>query len=97
MEEPVPASLYLGCKHNYKTEHEVNNVIYAMTYYLMPTVEAYQEICETATGKSAVLKKVATPLVEDEQLAARAKAPCPPRARHTMRMVRTHLPGRQKV
>lgn len=64
VEDPVPAGLYLGGKHNYITEKNVKNVIYDMTHYLMTAVEAYQKICETATGKIAALKKVATPLVE---------------------------------
>lgn len=46
-----------------------------MNDYLMSTVEAYQKICATATGKRAALKTVATPFVEEDQLAARANAP----------------------
>ena len=76
MEDPVPAGLYLGCKHNYNTENDVKTVIYDMTHYLMTAVEAYQKICETATGNRAALKKVATPFLGEYQLAARAKAPC---------------------
>ena len=41
MEDPVPASLYLGCKHRYKTEKDVKTVIYDMKDYLISTVEAY--------------------------------------------------------
>lgn len=76
MADPVPAGLYLGYKHNYKTEQDVNTVIYDMKHYLMTTVEAYQKICETATGNISALKKVATPFVEEDQLAARTNAPC---------------------
>ena len=47
-----------------------------MKDYVVSTVEAYQKVCETATGKRAALKKVATPFVEEDQLLARAKAPC---------------------
>lgn len=76
MDDPVPAGLYLGCKHNYKTEKDVKNINYDMKHYLMTTVEAYQKMCETATGKIAARKTVATASVEEDQLAARAKAPC---------------------
>lgn len=75
-QDPVPAGLYRGGNHNYKTEKDVKNVIYDMKHYLMTTVEAYQKICETATGNRAALKKVATPFVEEDQRAARAEAPC---------------------
>ena len=51
-------------------------VTYDMKRYLMNVVEAYQKVCQTATGKNATLKRVATPVVEEDQLAARSKAPC---------------------
>ena len=50
-------------------------VTYDMQHYLTTAVEAYQKVCITATGKRAALKTVATPFVEEDQLAARAKAP----------------------
>ena len=64
MEDPVPAGLYLGCKHNCNTEQEVKSVTHDMQHYLMTTVEAYPQMGETATGKITALKKVATPFVE---------------------------------
>ena len=76
MADPVPASLYRGCTQSYKTEKDVKKVIYDMKDYLISTVEAYQKICETATGKISALNKDTTPFVEGYQLAARAKAPC---------------------
>lgn len=76
MDDPVPAGLYLGCNNHYKTEKDVMKVTYDMKHYLTTAVEAYQKVCITATGKRAALKKVATPFVEEDQLAARAKAPC---------------------
>ena len=74
MDDPVPAGLYLGCNHHYKKEKDVMKVTYDMTHYLTTAVEAYQKVCITATGKRAALKKVATPFVEEDQLAAKAKA-----------------------
>ena len=75
MDDPVPAGLYLGCNHHYKKEKDAMKVTYDMKHYRTTAVEAYQKVCITATGKRAALTKVATPFVEEDQLAARAIAP----------------------
>lgn len=94
MGDPVPAGLYLGCKHNYNTEKDVKSVIYDMKHYLMTTVEAYQKICETASGNRAALKKCCHSVRGGRSTSGPRQSTMRPRARSTVRVVWTHLPGR---
>lgn len=71
MEDPIPAGLYLGCNHTDSDTEDGRRATRGMKYYLGTAVEAYQSVCEAAPGKKAILNRVATPLVEEEHVAAR--------------------------
>ena len=79
-DEPAPANLYLGCKHEFKESlpshgKGAHRVIYNMEDYLNTIVEKYKELCYAATGEMVVLRKAATPFIDEDAKIVGPKTP----------------------
>lgn len=52
----------------------VKQVLYDMMDYVVSSISLYQHVCVAATGKGAILRRVATPFIEEYQARALAKS-----------------------
>ena len=79
-DEPAPANLYLGCKHEANDVLLGNGansrkIVYTMGDCLKTTAEQYTELCYAATSERVVLRKVATPFIDEDDTVAGPKTP----------------------
>jgi len=78
--DPAPASLYLGCLHEFHDVKMLDGkraraVVYNMEEYLKSTVEKYCKLVRQHTGGDPVLRKVSTPFLQEDHKDAPAARP----------------------
>ena len=87
LDDPAPAHLYLGCIHERRQVQTENGiaraVIYNMEDYLTSTVTRYCSLARDLTGKAPVLRKVATPFINEDHKESPACRPAATGPLHT--------------